>query len=357
MDTLLYLLLPLYAAQFGVTIAEAGVLLAANRLVRIAGYGWVARFYARQGDRLTCTLAVAVAAICAIGHATLSNFWMLLPLRLLWGLSYAALNLSTQVLATAELDGAARRTGRSRAIIAMGPALALPIGAVLAEAFGPRSIFVLLAGISLIALVVTRELPSAPHPVPQQARGFRIPNSLDTWSFLEGLTLDGLFIIGLSYLGRDSLPGGAVVAVGLLLAMRYLGEMLLSPAGGRLAELFGPEKVLVTLSLLTSIALIGFGAGWLWGCAASIVILRSLQLPLMAPIVARRTSGPGRVQALASRATWRDIGAGAGPILAGALLPVVSPVLIYSVSALLLACAALACVSPFVNPDRNSISP
>lgn len=208
-DTLLYLLLPLYAAQFGVTIAEAGVLLAANRLVRIAGYGWVARFYARQGDRLTCTLAVAVAAICAIGHATLSNFWMLLPLRLLWGLSYAALNLSTQVLATAELDGAARRTGRSRAIIAMGPALALPIGAVLAEAFGPRSIFVLLAGISLIALVVTRELPSAPHPVPQQARGFRIPNSLDTWSFLEGLTLDGLFIIGLSYLGRDSLPGGA----------------------------------------------------------------------------------------------------------------------------------------------------
>jgi hypothetical protein len=39
-DTLLYLLLPLNHAVFGVSLTEAGLLLAANRLVRIAGYGW-----------------------------------------------------------------------------------------------------------------------------------------------------------------------------------------------------------------------------------------------------------------------------------------------------------------------------
>lgn len=50
-DTLLYLLLPLHHDVFGVTLAEAGLLLAANRLVRIAGYGWVARFYAERGPR------------------------------------------------------------------------------------------------------------------------------------------------------------------------------------------------------------------------------------------------------------------------------------------------------------------
>lgn len=38
-DAILYLLLPLYAASFGVSLVEAGLLLAANRLVRIAGYG------------------------------------------------------------------------------------------------------------------------------------------------------------------------------------------------------------------------------------------------------------------------------------------------------------------------------
>ena len=127
-DVVLYLLLPMYADQFGVTLAEAGMLLAANRLVRIAGYGFVARFYARNGDRPTCTLAVVAAAVCALGYTTLSGFWALLPLRLMWGLCFAALNLSTQALATADPVGAARRNGRSRAFIAMGPVLALPLG-------------------------------------------------------------------------------------------------------------------------------------------------------------------------------------------------------------------------------------
>ncbi|MGO1767068.1 MAG: MFS transporter, partial [Advenella sp.] len=130
-DVVLYLLLPMYSEHFGVTLVEAGVLLAANRLIRIAGYGFVARFYARHGDRLVCTLAVIAASVCAIGYATLTGLWALLPLRLLWGLAFAALNLSTQALATAEATGASRRSGRSRAFIALGPAIALPLAALL----------------------------------------------------------------------------------------------------------------------------------------------------------------------------------------------------------------------------------
>src|SRR5258707_10676534 len=63
-DTLLYLLLPLHAAAFGVSLVEAGLLLAANRLVRIVGYGWVARFYERRGARAAC-LGAAVGAVLA----------------------------------------------------------------------------------------------------------------------------------------------------------------------------------------------------------------------------------------------------------------------------------------------------
>lgn len=343
-DTVLYLLLPMYGAAFGVTLAEVGLLLAANRLVRIAGYGWVARFYARHGDRPTCTLAVVAAAFCALGYATLSGFWALLPLRLVWGLCFAALNLATQALATAEPVGAALRSGRSRAFIALGPVLALPAGAVLAHAAGPRPIFALLAIVALGGLFATRRLPSVPHPTLGQSRPRpRRPNALDTWFFLEGFTLDGLFIIGLSFLGKDLLPGSAVVAAGVLLAMRYGAEIVLSPVGGRMAQRWGAERLLVVLSLITAIALLGFGAGWLWSCAVAIVVLRALQLPLLAPIVAHRHPGPGRVQALAARSVWRDIGAGTGPLVAGLVLPVVSSLWVYGVAALLLALAALAC--------------
>lgn len=354
-DTVLYLLLPMYAEQFGVTLAQAGLLLAANRLVRIVGYGFVARFYARHGDRLTCTLAVVAAAVCGVGYASLSGLWALLPLRLLWGLSFAALNLSTQVLATADPVGAAKRSGRSRAFTALGPVIALPLAGLLAYTYGPRPVFWILAAASLLGLLVTRQLSRHHQPAPAKRRGLKRPNSLDVWSFLEGFTLDGLFIIGLSYLGSDLLPGGAVVMAGTLLAVRYLGEIVLSPLGGKLAERFGAESVLVTLSLATSATLIGFGLGWFWSGAAAIVVLRALQLPLLAPIVAHRTPGPERVHALAARSVWRDIGAGTGPLMAGLLLPFMSPAWLYSVPALLLAWAAVAvaCGRQRATPGKN----
>jgi MFS transporter, DHA1 family, inner membrane transport protein len=344
-DTCLYLLLPMFAAQFGVSLFEVGLLLAANRLVRILGYGFVARFYSRRGDRPTDSWAVIAAAVASVGYATLSGVWLLLPMRLLWGLSFAALNLSTLAMATAEPQGAARRNGRSRAIIALGPTIALPVGALLSEQLelGPRAIFFVLTAVSLLGLLATRHLPAAPHPVVTRRR-LQLPGSLDVWSFLEGFTLDGLFVVGLAYLGKDLLPGGAVMAAALLMALRYFSEIVLSPIGGHMAERFGAERLLVTLSLVTTVVLVGFGAGWIFSGAAVIVVLRALQLPLIAPIVAKRTPGAGKIQALAARAVWRDIGAGTGPMAAGLLLPIVPSFWIYAVSAVLLGLSALACV-------------
>jgi MFS family permease len=351
-DVLLYLLLPMYASDFGLSLAEVGVLLAANRLVRIVGYGAVSRFYARHGGRLTSTLAVLAAGVCALGYTCLSGVWMLLPLRLMWGLAFAALNLSSQVLATAEPLGVARRSGRARAFTALGPMLALPVGAAVALWLGPRPIFFALSLVAIGGLLMARRLPIQPHALTAR-RGIRLPSRLDFWSFLEGLTLDGLFIIGLSYLGKDLFPGGAVMAAALLMALRYLGELLLSPVGGHLADKYGAQQLLVSLSLLTAVMLVGFGAGWLWSCAAAIVVLRALQLPLVAPLVTQRNPGPERVQALAANSVWRDIGAGAGPLLAGSLLPIVPSVWMYSVAALLLAVSAVLSVLPVGQKHRG----
>jgi MFS transporter, DHA1 family, inner membrane transport protein len=344
-DTVLYLLLPMFAPAFGVSLPEAGMLLAANRLVRIAGYGAVARFYARHGERRTCSLAAFSAAVCALGYATVTGFVALLCLRLLWGLAFAALNLATQALATAEPAGAARRAGRSRAVTALGPMLALPLGGVCAVWLGPKAIFFLFAIAALAAVRVARQLPTVPHAGPPRSKAWvQRPGSLDSFSFVEGLVLDGLFIIGLSYLGRDLLPGHPVVVAGLLLSVRYLAEIVLSSAGGHLAEKHGPEVPLVIFSVLTSVALVGFGFGWLWTCALAIVVLRALLLPLLPPLVALRAPGPGRIQALATRSVWRDMGAGGGPVLAGLLLPIAPAQWIYGGAALLLAGTALACL-------------
>ncbi|PMU93680.1 MULTISPECIES: MFS transporter [unclassified Pseudomonas] len=343
-DVLLYLLLPMESQAFGITLAQAGVLLAANRLVRIFGYRHVLNFYARHGDRLTCMIAAGAATLCALGNSMLSGFAALLGLRLVWGLCFAALNLSTQVLATAEPTGAARRAGRSRALIALGPMLALPLGGWLTLWAGPRPIFLILAGCCLLGLWMARRLPTVGHDLHSSpGRRFKWPDSVALWSFIEGVALDGLFIFGLSIQAQKLLGGDAVLIAGALMALRYVSEMLLSPLGGRAAQRFGATSMLLLFSFLSALALAAFGSYWVIVGAAAVLVLRALQLPLVTTLVAERNPGSMRVSALASNAVWRDIGAGLGPLLAGLLLPVAAAPWVFGLAGAAIAISAVFC--------------
>jgi MFS family permease len=347
-DTLLYLLLPLHHDAFGISLAEAGLLLAANRLVRIAGYGWIARFYAERGPRAACLLAALGSVLATLAYASLSGLWALLVARLLWGLSFAAMNIATQALATAELTGAARRSGRMRAVIAAGPVSGLVIGALISQLAGPRMAFLVLSLAALLAFPFAARLPKFGEGWAERLQNprFRMPSRLDTWSFIQGMTLDGLFVLGISVLAAASIPEYAALAAGAALALRYVAEILLGPAGGTLAQHYGARRVLTLLSVASAAGLAIIGAGALWFGAVLVVMLRGLIQPIPAPVVAMENPGRDRVPALARLATWRDLGAGAGPLLAGALLPVLPHELLYGAAAALLAISAIA-VSTF----------
>ena len=342
-DTVLYLLLPIHAAAFGVSLPEVGLLLAANRLVRIAGYSWVANFYARKGPRAACTLAAVGAAIAAATYATATGVWLLLVARLIWGLSFAAMNIATHALPTSETSGAARRSGWSRSLIAAGPALGLLIGAVIAEFHGPRIVFALLAAVALCAIPFAWRLPSMPEDVVSSGPRFARPGAISIWSFSMGLALDGLFIFGLALLAKANLPEGGTIAAGAAMALRYVCEIVLSPVGGSISDRLGARRLLVLLSFASAagLMLIGLGGVSLWVGAVAVITLRALLQPLPAPVVAEAVPGPARVPALARQATWRDIGAGTGPLVAGFLFPVLPALVIYAGAAGLLAGSAL----------------
>ncbi len=343
-DTLLYLLLPLHHDVFGVTLAEAGFLLAANRLVRIAGYGWVARFYAERGPRSACLLAAFGSMLSTAGYGLLSGVWPLLIARLAWGLSFAAMNIATQALATAEPTGAARRSGRMRSIVAAGPFLGLLAGAVIDEAAGPRIAFLALAVVAIFAFGFALLLPGEGEGRPERIirPRFRVPTQLDAWSFIQGVTLDGLFVMGMSVLAGAALPGYAALAAGGALALRYIAEIALGPIGGMLAQKFGPRQVLTALSVTSAAGLAIIGSGALWTGAVVVVCLRGLIQPIPGPLVALENPGRARVPALAALATWRDLGAGTGPIMAGTLIPIVAHSTLYAGAGLLLAMSAIA---------------
>ena len=62
-DALLYAVLPAYASEFGLTLPWVGVMLSANRFVRVFAYGWLARLTQRFGVRRMCIVAAISAAV------------------------------------------------------------------------------------------------------------------------------------------------------------------------------------------------------------------------------------------------------------------------------------------------------
>ncbi len=343
-DTLLYLLLPIYAASFGLTLPEAGLLLAANRLIRIVAYGWVARLYARHGARTLCTTAAASAVVSTFIFSAFTGVWILLVGRLIWGLSYAAMNVANQALPTAVTHGAIQRNARARAIIAAGPAISLVIGAPLTLAIGPNAIFLVFGAVACIALVFARRIPRIDEPATVHGPRFERPGPMSLWSFSMGFTIDGLFMFGLGLLAAASVPKGAVLAAGAAMALRYACDIACAPIGGRIGQAFGALPTLIMLSLLTAGALLllgGAGQAVLWTGVVAVILLRSTGGPLAAPIVAQVFPGPARIAALARQATWRDIGAGTGPLAAGVLFPIAPTLAIYGAGALILAAASL----------------
>lgn len=96
-----------------------------------------------------------------------------------------------------------------------------------------------------------------------------------------------------------------------------------------LGERFGAQRMLILLSVASALGLAAVGAGALWFGVLAVVGLRGLLQPLPAPVAASLVPAAERVAALARLATWRDLGAGLGPLAAGVLLPVLPTGLVY----------------------------
>ncbi len=350
-DIVLYLLLPLFPEIFDLTLPEVGLLLAANRPVRIVGYQWVATLYATRGPRFTGLLAVGATIFATFGYTWLSGVWALLVLRLMWGLAFAGLNIANHALASSVAIDVARRAGWARGIIAAGPTLGLLAGALIAEFAGVRTVFLVLGFVAIPALFFAWRLPAEPEGVTARAPAVSRPNVLNVWAFCAGFTLDGIFIVGLAITVAAHQPEGAILAAGAAMALRFALEVVLSPVSGAWGQRIGARRLLVASALVAScgLALVGLADlsgsdAVLWAGLLMTIVLRAVLQPLPAPVVAETFPGAARVQALAAQSTWRDIGAGTGPLAAGFLLPLVAPAATYGLAALLLAGASLALV-------------
>jgi MFS family permease len=347
-DTLLYTVLPVSAARLGISRPVVGVILSANRWVRLLTNPLAARLYERFPAGALVVVAVAIAALSTATYALPAWLAVFVLGRLLWGFSYSLLRLGSFLAAIDDAQGhAGRMIGNTRAIWGVGylagavyapfaiesigwagaclGAAAITVVGGLGPAWivsgwrrGVRFVETEVAAASVweprrIALFVAASLELAIYAgVLVAAGGFRVDEL-----FGPGVPLGGGFSGG----EAPRIVPATFIAAAFALTQR-IAQVVWTPIAGRLSDrsahlAFGVSTAiscfsiaLLALPLDPVLFVVVGGSAFVNGLTATIAVEY---------VVARRTSAHDRPRILAALHTWQDFGAAAGALGGGVL--------------------------------------
>jgi DHA1 family inner membrane transport protein len=314
-DVVLYVVLPLYAAEFGLDALAVGLLLSINRVVRILGYGWVSPLARRYGAKALTAVACLAAAISTLGYGLLGGFALLFAARVLWGGAWGVINLMMNGYAYGDGRNAGSRVGLSRAVSSVGAFLALVFIGPLCLSVGPHQAFTIYGLVGLAAFPLALALsPTLAAAGEVRAPRRWIPSDLNMLFFVLALAADGVLGATVSLLLVEYVPAAsAIVGASLLLAFQRLAHIVLALFSGPVADRIGAGRLLLPCSLIVACGLGAIALGHVYTGTITVIVSRAL-LTTVSPVLAAQRS-PDRIGALASFATWSDVGLAAGAFL------------------------------------------
>ena len=333
-DALIYVILPVHADAFGISMLMVGILLSVNRLIRTFAYGLIVHLAELIGVKKLCLIAAFTATLSTAGYGLFESVFFLTISRMIWGLSFAALLLVTLTYAAENPAKTGTRIGISRSVEQVGPLLAMTVGAWLATVVGPRDVFLYLAFATAFSVFLafglneTAQPKRLKHPATRD-RMFPRPDSLDLLIFWMGAGIDGVFTVSISLMWAQYLSTEmAILFGGSVLAGRRLSEMLVAPCAGVIADRLGIGMPLLLAILLTIVGFASIGGGMLMLGSIALVLARGA-LGTLFPAAVARIYPEDKIKALARNQTWRDVGAAAGPLATGLCLAFIAPELMH----------------------------
>jgi len=356
-DLTLYVVLPTHTQAAGIALSDVGLMLSANRLIRILINGPAGVLIERVPRRRMLVPALFIGALSSLLY-TIPGFWTLLIGRLLWGTAWAGvwLGASTMVLDLAPRERRGRYIGRLQMWFFIGSGGAALIGGVLTDWLGYspalRVCSLITLGAALMWLLLLPETrpirPVRTASSPPSERGEPAAPS-ETWRaailpLATAIALLGVnWLIFIGFLGA-TLPllleqriGETIVLLGLLIplasftgglaaANQVLG-LIASPLSGWLSDRTGNRWALAVGALALGVGALaltatGYGAVLVLATMLGAVATSVLQTQVMTLAGDYAPHGQqGRI--LGAINTVGDIGSAAGPLLAYALLPVI----------------------------------
>ena len=387
-DSLLYGILPLAAEDLGLLPQQVGLLLSANRLIRLLSNTWLSTLFARFGPYRTFVVSAILGVLTTAVYGLGWGFLMLLMARMAWGVSWSGLRQgSYQAIWAGAGSAAGRLMGLMWGVVRGGSAVSVLLGGFLFDCYGYQVTVWTIAAISTLAIPIALRLswPAGAQigkPVSQPAQNMlqgwqeALSDPLQRTVLLVGffkLLLNAILIataslflaerfgdqaggvlLGSERLGRcyfvdqerfGDQAGGVLLGLevgalaGVVLATRWFSDLFLGAVMGALADRIGHLRLPVLLILLLCLGL----AVMLW-TTASLSILALLGvlitstgvnviLDAYANQLALGTAQPELF--VGAYTTASDLGSALGPLLAFTLVTAVGFAPVYGVAALL----------------------
>ena len=151
---MIYAVLPSNVSAFGVSAGLVGVLLSANRFVRLASNPLADRLFRRFGVEKPLAAAVVLSIGTTLAYGLGPGFAVLLITRLLWGLCYSILRLGGYV--TVLEEGRERDRARLMGLFSggqrAGSIVGVLLGGILFDVTGRLASFAIVAGLGVVGV-------------------------------------------------------------------------------------------------------------------------------------------------------------------------------------------------------------
>ncbi|MDH5507834.1 MAG: MFS transporter [Anaerolineae bacterium] len=266
-DSLMYSLLPLEAANLGIPFEAVGVLLAANRIVRLLSNTWASLAFERWGPRRPFILAAVLGFITTVLYGVGWGFGVFLLARAGWGIAWSAFRQGGYQAVWAESEAIkGRLMGLLWGIVRLGSAVSVILGGYLYDIYGYKSAVGAVAFGTLLAIPVALKIrwpgikSALPAPPRSPFEGWR--TAFETkprrrvlfvgfmYTFFEGVlgATASLFLAAKLGAGYSLANFGIGTLAGIMLAVRYIANMFFGPLLGALSDRLGQAPTISILS-------------------------------------------------------------------------------------------------------------
>jgi MFS family permease len=340
----MYTVLPTHTADAGITLVAVGIMLSANRWIRLLANGAVGWLSDRWPRRRVFVPALFLGAISTAIYGLTQGYWPLLIGRLLWGISWSGIWVAGNaiVLDIAERHNRGRLVGLYNVAFFTGAGTGSFIGGWLTDWLGYAATFQVAAGLTLLgAIIALIFLPETAHQRQQKILPADEVVARDTavspTQLLSALTLMGvnrLVMAGtlfptfglflLKTLGESVTIGSRMVGVttitGLGLSASTFIGMAFVPLMGGLSDRWGNRWRATAVGLLPGVigfSLLSLAVPWTIALGMPLASATSGSNQGMATALLGDLAGRGRNgRWLGILFTVGDLASAVGPLLA-----------------------------------------